>query len=78
MLPTPKVGEHTINKVDEDTDQNEDQGTTGIINILLFRRARFPSMVNDVVDNIVHENYLSTRERITRGTVAMNARQKTG
>lgn len=58
MLPTPEVGEHTIDHVNEDTSKNEDQSAAGIkINLLFSRRTiigRIPDMGNDLVNNIVH------------------------
>ena len=54
MLPTPKVGEHTINQVDKNTDQNNNQSAANIINILLVIATSGPVMSNNLIDNIVH------------------------
>lgn len=71
------MGEDTIHKVNEDHREDDDQGTTDIVNNLLLRIAPgiiVPNVLDNTFNDTKHLHHLVKKLRRIIGTVATNAR----
>ena len=68
-LPTPEVGEHTVDHIDKHTCEYDNEGTASIHVYLLFSgiitSSRFPRMGNNSIENVVHSLPFTERAKDT-------------
>lgn len=75
-LSPPEVPEHPVNKVNEYSSKNDNECTTSIYDILLHTIIGYPSMINDLRYDTIHNYLLRNMESMIYGDVARKARAK--